>query len=122
MCRKPNVAGLLLFSLVALAGCRADEPGVYTVRGQIVAAEGDSVLVAHEAIEGFVDREGNASPMSAMSMPFGVGPGVDRAALTPGSKWELTFDVVWEREPILQLRAARRLPDDTPLELAGGIS
>ena len=121
MRRKTRFAVLLLSSLVALAGCGAGEPGVYEVRGQIVTAEGNDVFVAHEAVDGFVDINGNASRMSAMSMSFGVGPEVDRAALTPGSKWELTFDVVWDREPILQITAARPLPDDTPLELAGGV-
>jgi hypothetical protein len=50
-------------------------------------------------------------------MAFGIAPGVDQGALTPGSKHEVAFDSVWGREPMIRVTEAKRLPDDTALTL-----
>jgi hypothetical protein len=93
----------------------------YQVRAQVVAIEGTGeaqrAVLEHEAIDAFKNGEGKAERMPAMKMAFGIGPGVDAAALTPGSKHDITFDAVWGREPMIRVTAAKRLPDDTALTL-----
>lgn len=106
----------------AFACQSADAPAeTYQVRAQVVALEGTGeaqrVILQHEAIDGFKDREGKADRMPAMKMAFGVGPSVDAAALTPGSKHDITFDAVWGREPMIRVTSTKRLPDDTALTL-----
>jgi hypothetical protein len=95
---------------------------VYHVRGQIVAIErsGDDTTarVAHEAIPGFVDRDGKPDTMPAMTMIFALGPGLDRAALAPESQWDLTFELRWNQPPALRIVAVKPLPLGTALALA----
>jgi len=120
--------GLGLVALLALAACKreakpaADEPAdTYRVRVEVVeiAGTGDNkrATLSHEAIDGFKNREGTPERMPPMKMAFGLAPGVDESALTPGSKHEIAFDVVWGREPTIRVTEAKRLPDDTPLTL-----
>jgi hypothetical protein len=80
-------------------------------------AQDARAVVAHEAIPRFADRDGRAAVMPAMTMAFGIGPDVDASALVPDSKWELTFQVHWNREPTLLITAAKALPRDAQLAL-----
>jgi hypothetical protein len=107
-----------------LAACKGGEPPpaeTYRVRAQVVAIEGmgdaTRVILEHEAIDAFKNREGKPERMPAMKMAFGIAPGVDQGALTPGSKHEVAFDSVWGREPMIRVTEAKRLPDDTALTL-----
>jgi len=121
-----HVVLLSLFAAVATA-CGGGGTGpaapaeTYRVRAQVVSFEGtgDDMLVVleHEAIDGFKNREGKPDRMPAMKMAFGIAPAVDRSALTAGSKQEVVFDAVWGREPMIRVTEAKRLPDETPLEL-----
>jgi Cu/Ag efflux protein CusF len=114
----------LLGTLVTAIACNPSSgadtaPAIYRTRVQVVAIEGDGewrrAQLKHEAIAAFKDRDGKAATMPAMTMAFGLGPGIDEAALKPGSKHEIAFDVVWNREPTLLLTQAKQLPDDTAL-------
>lgn len=121
--RLALVPGMLLALLLLACGSKSEEPpAVYRTRARVVelSGSGDStrVTLEHEAIAGFKDRNGTASEMPAMKMAFGIGPTVDAQAFTPGSQWEVTFDVVWQREPVLLITAAKPLPAATKLELA----
>lgn len=113
----------LLFLLPLAIACQSSNAPAetYRVRAQVIALEGTGeaqrVILEHEAIDDFKDRDGKADRMPAMKMAFGVGPSVDAAALTPGSKHDITFDAVWGREPMIRVTAAKRLPDDTALTL-----
>ena len=110
----------------ALVACSGGAGGAasYETRGQVVELTGSGedarVSIAHEAIPNFADREGKKAEMPAMTMAFGIGPGVDAVAFTPGTQWELSFDVVWGREPMLRITSARPLPATLPLALAKG--
>lgn len=118
-----HAAFALLFT-VAVA-CKGDEPSAkaekYEVRVQVVGIEGSGeatrVILEHEAIDGFKDRDGKPDRMPAMKMAFGIAPGVDASVFTPGSKHEVIFDSVWGREPMIRVTEAKRLPDDTALVL-----
>ena len=103
----------------------AGEPAaVHRVRGQIVELHGSGadrrVSVAHEAIPGFKDRSGVAAVMPAMTMAFGIAPGVDAKGFAPASKWSLTVEVVWGREPMLLITGATPLPAGTVLAVPSG--
>jgi len=95
----------------------------YSTRAQVVSLDGSGdnvrVTLEHEAIEAFKNREGKAQRMPAMKMAFGLAPTVDTTALTPGSKHEVKFDVVWGREPTIRVLEATPLPLDTELTLGG---
>ena len=124
----PQVAWFPLTVVLMLVACsgKAAPPtkgdGVYRVRGQVIAFEGSAenarAVIAHEAIPNFKDRNGTPGRMSAMTMAFGIAPGVDPKVLVPGSKWALVIEVVWSREPVLRIMSAKPLPNDTKLALA----
>lgn len=99
---------------------RAD--AVYRVRGRVVSQEGAGpdarVIVAHEAIPSFQDRDGKIGQMPAMKMAFGMAPNVPAPKLTPGSRWQLTFEVRWSREPVLRITRVEPLAPSTELTLA----
>jgi Cu/Ag efflux protein CusF len=104
----------------------ADDVGrpdaVYRVRGQVVSQDGTGadarVSIAHEAIASFKDRDGKPGRMPAMTMAFGIGPDVPALKLTPGSRWQLTFEVRWSREPVLLITQAEPLSAGIELTLA----
>ena len=86
-CRSSHAALLALSLLVGCrggpdAGAPAAGPGArrYTVRAEVVAlprpqSRPPQLTVRHEAIPGFVDREGATVGMPSMVMPLDLGPG-----------------------------------------------
>lgn len=125
MLRNAHVVLVSLLATIMAACSGSTAPTApaetYRVRAQVVSFEGtgDDMLVVleHEAIDAFKNREGKPERMPAMKMAFGIAPAVDRSALTPGSKHEVVFDAVWGREPMIRVTEAKRLPDDTALTL-----
>lgn len=94
----------------------------YTVRGQVLEVPrqaGGELTVHHEAVPDFRDRQGKPSSMDSMAMPFSVAREVSLAAVAPGDKVELTFEVRWEGAPTLQVVKLTELPESTQLELGG---
>lgn len=118
----PALVAVAAVTFVGGVAACAQEAATYRVRGEVVAMEGSGentrAIIAHEAIPAFKDRKGVASEMPSMTMAFGIGPGVDAKALVPHSEWELAIDVVWSREPMLRIVAAKPLPAGTPLALS----
>ena len=89
----------------------------YVVRGEIArlpARAGDEVMVRHEAIPDFRDREGAVVGMDAMVMGFQVTPELPLAGLRVGDKVRLAFAVDWSR-PSLTVERIERLPPATEL-------
>jgi Cu/Ag efflux protein CusF len=116
----------LVLPLVAGAGCRKDEresmPSAgakrYTVRGEVVrladpATPGGEVMIRHEAIDDFVDRDGKVVGMAPMVMPFAVEPSLARG-LAVGDKVEIRFAVDWSG-PTFQVEHVGKLPAATQL-------
>lgn len=108
--------------LVACGSKSAAPAAVYTTRARVVelsgAGDNTRVTLEHEAIPAFKDRDGTPSEMPAMAMAFGIAPGVDAKAFTPGSQWQVTFEVAWQREPVLRIMQAKPLPPGTQLALS----
>lgn len=107
--------------LMACGGKPAAPDAVYETRARVVEVHGTGddlrVTMKHEAIPDFKDRSGTPSEMPAMAMAFGVAEGVDAGAFKPGSQWQLTFDVSWQREPVVRITSATPLAADVRLEL-----
>lgn len=112
---------LSLALLLLACGSSGQPPAVYRVRAQVVELHGSGddrrVTAEHEAIPSFKDRDGKPSTMPAMKMAFGISPALAPAALEPGGKYELTFDAVWDRVPVLLITAASPLPPEERLVL-----
>ena len=95
----------------------------YDVRGRIesiIEGQGPDTLVqiAHEAMPDFKDRDGNPSPMHAMTMPFALDPRVARDTLKPKSLYQFHIEIHWSHAPGMRIVSATPLPPDTPLTLA----
>jgi hypothetical protein len=114
-----------LSMLLAAVSCKGDSAGDghYSVRGQVRSAEGRGddarVLIHHEHIPGFKDRDGKASTMESMSMNFALGPGVSPDAFKPGMKVAIEFDVHYSSGSPLVITKLIPLPDSTQLTLGG---
>lgn len=113
--------------LLTLAACGGEEQpaaattpadGTYTVRGQVGDVGEESLVIHHEAIPEFVNREGEPSGMASMSMAFHRPDSVSIEGIESGDKVELTFEVRWQGEHTLALSAIEELPEDTVLDLS----
>ena len=119
--RRALMLGLSIGSLLAcFAGCHDERPAAdatYTVRGQVVAITATEVRVHHEAIPGFVGRNGAVVGMDSMTMPFHLAEGVDTHGIEDGDPVDLTFEVRWDADEALTATAIHELPAGTPLTL-----
>lgn len=115
------VGAIVLFALLVVSGCSKSEPApatpttentvhVYTVRGEVDSLESATTdfRVRHEAIPEFIGAEGTVVGMGPMIMAFWPPQGVglekarvkelDLAGIEPGTKVELTFEVLHDPE------------------------
>lgn len=118
---RPIVTALLLAALLPATACRK-APATrndanarqYTVRGTVVQVMdprvGHEVMIAHDAIPGFVDAEGESTLMPPMTMPFTAAEDVNLAGLTQGTPVEFTLRVDWSTSPPVQIIAIRVIP------------
>ena len=119
-----SACALACGALLAL-GCGASEEATtsYHTRGLIQDISGSGpdlrVTIHHEAVPSFKDRDGKASPMSSMSMIFGLADAIQPSALSVGQKLELDFDVRFSKTPPLLISRLKQLPADTALVLTG---
>lgn len=110
---------------MALTGCHRGEKlpppdHTYTDRGVLVQLpdqqEGD-LMIQHESIENFIDRDGHETVMKSMVMPFTPAKDLSLKGFSPGDKVAFTFEVRWKSQPMLRVVEIRKLPGDTQLEL-----
>jgi hypothetical protein len=104
-----------------LAGCRAHDAREYRVRGQVrqLPVAGDpssSFQISHEAVDDFVDRQGEVVGMDPMVMSFPLAPGVSLAGLAVGDYIDFTLRVDWKAEPAVEIREIHKLPPETRLD------
>ena len=129
------LAGLVLTLIgllgVVAAGCSDSEAPAsadtaqtqtYTVRGRVVKlpsgpVDAGEVTLHHEAIPDFVGKDGVASGMKSMIMPFPAGPGIRFEGLEPNDVVEIDFAVNWSRKPHYYITRIEPLPADTTLDL-----
>jgi hypothetical protein len=113
---------LFLLAILSLAGCSGEkEPGrTYTVRGQVTQLPdpdnpGTGLYLNHEAIDDFVDRDGEMVGMNPMAMPFQVDEGVSLEGIGVGDVVEIKLHVDWGAETEAEIVEIRELPPGTKL-------
>jgi len=109
-----------LAGLGGLSGCRAHRGRDYAVRGKVAQVAvpgqpGSAFMIAHEAVDGFVDRDGERSGMDPMTMSFPLAKGVSPAGLAVGDPIEFTLHVDWTADPPVEITRLRRLPPGTAI-------
>lgn len=121
---RAPVLFLILCSFAMLAGCAAKDSGsgrTYTTRGQVIqlpdpANPGTGLTLNHEAVDQFMDRQGEIVGMDPMSMPFPVAKGVSLEGIQVGDVVEFKLHVDWSAEPAAEITEIRELPAGTKLE------
>lgn len=118
--RLPLLAAALL--LLGATGCGQD-PGyeyTYTVRAIVKSLPGDRAtdefIVHHETIPDYQSINGSVG-MNEMMMPIPVPNRLALAGLQVGDKIELTFGERFEPDHRMGLISAKKLPDDTVMNL-----
>jgi hypothetical protein len=114
--------GLLIFlgilSVTAACSRPAGPVQRYQVRAELLqmpeGPNGD-LLLRHEAIDGFADRDGRRVGMDPMSMPFPVAKGLSLAGLAPGEIVQCTLEVDWQQRSPVKITAIKKLPAGTKL-------
>jgi hypothetical protein len=122
---RPSFPRLVLLSLALLASFLATDCSQksgpvqrYQMRAELLQLpEGSNrdLLIRHEAIDGFADRDGKRVGMDPMSMPFPVAEGVSLAGLAPGDVVRCTLEVDWQQRSPVKIAAIEKLPAGTQL-------
>lgn len=109
--------GLILVSFGVLQACseRLGPPDhTYRARGVLQYLPPDpnaEILIQHEAIEDFVDRDGKKVGMPAMTMAFAPAAGLRKTQrFARGDRVQFRFEVRWKETPTLRVIAMRKLP------------
>ena len=109
------LAPLLIVPVGMLPACKSEKPkpapetttqptgrtDSYVTRGILrsvktsVGANAPTLVIEHEEITEFKNRDGDKVGMPSMRMPFELQPGLKSDQLTPGNRVSLTFDLVW---------------------------
>jgi hypothetical protein len=113
------MGALALGMALALAACGHGGRD-YTVRGRVdqiprANEPASELMIAHQAIDGFVDREGKVSGMDSMTMSYPLAGGVETAGLAVGDPIEFTLHVDWSADRPAEITRIRKLPPGTPL-------
>jgi hypothetical protein len=114
--------GLLMFLGAAGVTTACSRPAGpvqrYQVRAELLqlpeGPNGD-LLIRHEAIDGFADRDGKKIGMDPMSMPFPVAAGLSLAGFAPGDVVRCTLEVDWQERSPVKIAAVEKLPAGTKL-------
>ncbi len=118
-CERPPAAGTVRVS--DLTPPTSPPSATYVVRGEVVSLPitgkpQTELIVKHEAIDDFKDRDGKVVGMNAMEMEFPPAKGVDVRDLKVGEKVAVTFSVWWTQTPPWLATKIERLPPETQLE------
>jgi hypothetical protein len=120
--REALKSSLILVCLAVLlaAGCGRQRGQNYTVRAEVVelpsAANGNLFVLHHEAIDGFVTRDGKAEGMDSMTMPFLVAKNVPLTEIQPGDKVEVLLHVDWQADRAVEIIGLRKHSPNLHLE------
>jgi hypothetical protein len=116
----------LTVALAAALSCSRKLPPAeqtYTVRGFITSLPSarrpaSELMIRHEAIPTFVDREGKVVGMAPMEMPFTPAPGVSLEGLSVGQPVQFTLEVRWKPPARINLTRITPLPAETTLNVS----
>jgi hypothetical protein len=118
--RAARFFSALLCALALLAaGC--SRPGRdYTVRGRVAQLPepgnpASGFVVAHQAVDEFIDRQGEVVGMDPMTMSFPLGPQVSLAGIAVNDPVEFTLHVDWSATPPIRITRLHKLPPGTPI-------
>lgn len=98
---------------------RGEPDGTYSIRGIIERLPGGSIdlMIHHEAIEDFTDREGEVVGMNAMTMPFPeLGSDVSLDGFGVGDKVAFTLEVWWTGRRGWEIASLEKLDAGTELD------
>ncbi len=94
----------------------------YETRGYVKSEMRDGVvMIYHEELKDFVNRQNENTGMMPMEMGFALEEGVDSTLFTKDSKVAFTFDVRWKKNPPLRITKASKLADSTKLNFDGAL-
>ncbi len=116
-----SVLLLVLSIAVSCTGKGSDSGRTYTTRGQVIqlpdpANPGTGITLNHEAVDQFMDRQGEIVGMDPMSMPFPVAKDVSLEGIRATDVVEFDLHVDWSQEPAAQITRIRKLPAGTKLD------
>jgi len=85
-----------------------------------VSTEGSQlhVIVHHERIEEFPERDGTLHELGPLTMVFRVAKGVGREVMREGARIAFAFEVDWSRESPLTIVRAEPLAEGIALKLS----
>ena len=118
--KRPATRILLILALVAAVASCARGGRDYTVRGRVAQMPetgnpASGFVLAHQAIDDFVDRQGEVVGMDPMTMSFPLGSGVSLQGLAVNDVVDFTLHVDWSAAPPIHLTRLHKLPPGTPL-------
>jgi Cu/Ag efflux protein CusF len=117
---KSSLVLVVCLAVLLAAGCRPQRGRNYTVRAEVVElpsdANGHLFVLHHEAIDGFVSRDGKAEGMDSMTMPFLVAKNVPLTQIRPGDKVEVLVHVDWQADRAVEIIGLRKHSPDLHLE------
>ncbi|MBZ0113075.1 MAG: copper-binding protein [Thermoanaerobaculia bacterium] len=122
-----RLLALLFVATVSWVGCGGEpSPSTpadasYRVQGVVQRITGDQrgyreIVVRHQSVPDFRNREGEVVGMGSMAMPFAVAPALDLDDLAPQDQVAMTFEVRWEGEPVLLIVELEELPVGTEVD------
>lgn len=107
----------LIVTLLLVAGCAGNPPAdsgpvqTYDVAGIVTRlpdGAGTELMVRHDAIDDFVNAEGDTIGMRSMTMGFPVADNLDLAQISAGDSVSIRFTVRWGQPRPLELIAIER--------------
>jgi hypothetical protein len=109
----------VLLALLLLVACGRSGRD-YTVRGRVAMLPepgnpASGFVVAHQAVDDFVDREGKVVGMDPMTMSFPLGPKVSLKGLAVNDPVEFTLHADWSAAPPVRITSVHKLPAGTPI-------
>jgi hypothetical protein len=123
--RVPLAALALLLPVLLLASC-GHRGRDYTVRGRVAQLPepgnpASGFVLSHQAVDDFVDRQGEVVGMDPMTMSFPLGPQVSLAGLAVGDPVEFTLHADWSKVPPVRITRLHKLPPGTPIVFRAAI-
>jgi hypothetical protein len=118
--RAARFFSALLCALALLAAGCARSGRDYTVRGRVAQLPepgnpASGFVVAHQAVDDFVDRQGEVVGMDPMTMTFPLSSEVSLAGLAVNDPVEFTLHVDWSATPPVRITQVHKLPPGTPI-------
>ncbi len=110
--------------LLCVSGCAGrNQPASYQTRAVILQIqnelESSGLLLLHERVAGFKNREGQVSSMAPMPMFFQAAPGISLRNLERGGKVKVAFQMDWTPQTRLLITAIEKLSKETVLNFEG---